>query len=257
MQGLVRLQGDRTQYFGTFFLRNRPQLRVISHLADLRGRHGAVRIAVIGCSLGAEVYSISWSVRGARPDLNIRIQGVDISPAALDVAREGVYSLGVSELANERLLERTTEDEMRALFDKEGDGLRVKPWIRDGIRWRIGDARDPNIVNILGRQDVVVANDFLCHMEPPEAESCLRNVARLVDSGGYLVVSGIDLDVRTKVANALRWKPLQDSMEDIHEGDRSLRLSWPWRYWGLEPFDKSRPDWNVRYASVFQLGEAT
>jgi chemotaxis methyl-accepting protein methylase len=257
VHGLVRLQGDRRQYFGTFFFRNRPQLELICRLVELRRRGSAVRIAVLGCSLGAEVYSISWSIRSARPDLKTTMQAVDISEEALAVAREGVYSLGVSQLADEPVLERAAEDEMRAMFDREGEKLRVKSWIKGGIRWSVADARDPQIVDSLGRQDVVVANDFLCHMEPPEAESCLRNLARLVDTGGYLVVSGIDLDVRTKVANALRWKPVNDSIEDIHEGDRSLRLSWPWRYWGLEPFDKSRPDWNVRYASAFQIGEAT
>jgi SAM-dependent methyltransferase len=110
------------------------------------------------------------------------------------------------------------------------------------------------MIDALGRQDLVVANDFLCHMEPTEAERCLRNIARLVDSGGYLVVSGIDLDVRTKVAKDLGWRPIADLLEDIHDGDRSLRLSWPWRYWGLEPFDTRRHDWKVRYASAFQLG---
>jgi chemotaxis protein methyltransferase CheR len=255
VHGLVRLQGDRRQYFGTFFFRNRAQLQAICRLADVSRRDGALRIAVLGCSLGAEVYSIGWSIRSRVPDAKTAMQGVDISTQALAVAREGVYSLGRSELAEERVFERTSEDEMRGMFDREGDRLRVKSWIKEGIRWRVGDASDPQIVDVLGPQDIVVANDFLCHMEPAEAESCLRNIARLVDSGGYLVVSGIDLDVRTKVANALHWKPLNDSIEDIHEGDRSLRLSWPWRYWGLEPIDKRRPDWNVRYASVFQLGE--
>jgi chemotaxis protein methyltransferase CheR len=255
MNGLVRLQADRRQYFGTFFFRNRPQLQAICRLANLTRGDRALRIAVLGCSLGAEVYSISWSLRSTRPDLKIAMQGVDISTEALTVAREALYPHGVSDLAEERVVERTTDDEMRGMFDREADQLKVKSWIREGIRWRVGDARDPHIVDALGPQDIVVANDFLCHMEPVEAERCLRNLARLVDSGGHLVVSGIDLDVRTKVANALGWKPVNDSIEDIHDGDRSLRLSWPWRYWGLEALDKSRPDWNLRYASVFQLGE--
>jgi hypothetical protein len=44
-------------------------------------------------------------------------------------------------------------------------------------------------------------------------------------------------------------------MKDIHEGDPSLRSGWPFEYWGLEPFDDDRPDWKIRYASVFQIGE--
>jgi SAM-dependent methyltransferase len=256
MNALVRLDGDRRQYFGTYFLRNRPQLHVISRLAELRGRDRAASIAVLGCSLGAEAYSIAWSIRSRRPDIKVVIHALDISAEALEVARSGMYPVGVSEFAQEAVCERMTDDEMREMFDQEGRELRVKPWIMEGIEWRLGDARDPRLPDALGGHDVVVANDFLCHMDPPEAERCLRNIARLVRPGGYLVVSGIDLDVRTNVANALGWIPIPESIEDIHDGDRSLRQSWPWRYWGLEPFDKKRRDWKVRYASVFQLGGA-
>ncbi len=182
------------------------------------------------------------------------MRAVDISSEVVEAAREGVFSLGFSELVKEAILERMTEDEVRKMFDREGHQLRVKFWIKEGITWHVGDAADPQILDLLGYQDVVVANRLLCHMEPVEAEGCLRNIARLVDAGGYLFVSGIDLAVRTKVAKDLGWKPVGDLMEEIHDGDPSLRLSWPWKYWGLEALDKRRPDWRVRYSSVFQLG---
>jgi hypothetical protein len=73
--------------------------------------------------------------------------------------------------------------------------------------------------------------------------------------GGHLFVSGVDLDVRTKVARDLGWKPVPDFLEEIHEGDPSLRVSWPHKYWGLEPIDRRRSDWQIRYASVFRIGE--
>src|SRR6267143_1828638 len=133
--------------------------------------------------------------------------------------------------------------------------LRIKPGIREGIVWHVADAADPRILETLGPQDIVVANRFLCHMGPLEAESCIRNIARLLVPGGYLFVSGVDLDVRTKVAIDLGWKPVQDLLQELHEGDPSLRASWPHKYWGLEPLDRRRSDWKTRYASVFQIGE--
>jgi hypothetical protein len=45
-----------------------------------------------------------------------------------------------------------------------------------------------------------------------------------------------------------------DLLEAIHDGDRSLREVWPYKYWGLEPLDKRRPDWPIRYASAFRVG---
>jgi SAM-dependent methyltransferase len=102
---------------------------------------------------------------------------------------------------------------------------------------------------------VVVANRFLCHMEPAAAERCLRNIASLVKPGGYIFVSGVDLDVRTKVAKELDWKPVPDSLREIHECDFSLTEGWPLGWWGLEPFCEDHPDWRIRYASVFRVGE--
>jgi chemotaxis methyl-accepting protein methylase len=255
MHALVRSHGDRRQFLGTFFLRNRPQLELICRLANQRAKGRAVRVAVLGCSVGAEVYSILWSIRSRHPDLRVATTAADISSDVIAVARDGVYSPGVSDLVEEPICERMTAGELRGMFDREGPLLRVKPWMKEAIGWHVADARDPEIVDVLGRQDIVVANDFLCHMQRAEAEGCLRNIARLVAPGGYVVVSGIDLEVRSKVAKALSWKPVASAIEEIHDGDRSLRLSWPWRYWGLEPLDKTRRDWGVRYASIFQVGE--
>jgi SAM-dependent methyltransferase len=255
LQNLIRLQDTRGQNFGTLFFRNRPQLELIRHLSDEKRKGSTLRIAVLACSKGAEVYSILWTIRSSRPDLKILMQAVDISKEVLEFAENGVYSLTNSEFSNTPVFGRTDEEEMRQMFDIVQDQAIIKSWVKEGITWSLGDAGDPKMLDTLGTQDMVVANNFLCHMDPPDAERCLRNIGRLVDPGGYLVVSGIDLDVRTKVALDLRWTPIPDLIEDIHNGDSYLRADWPWQYWGLEPFNKGRHDWKVRYASVFQLGE--
>jgi SAM-dependent methyltransferase len=184
------------------------------------------------------------------------MHAVDISNEVLEFAQKGVYSLAApAELVDAPIFERMTEKEMREMFDRENDQAKIKLWIKEGITWHLGDAGDPEIVNALGSQDMVVANNFLCHMDPPDAERCLCNIARLLNPGGYLFVSGIDLDIRTKVARDLKWKPISDLMEDIHDGDPAIRGDWPWKWWGLEPFNQRRHDWEIRYASGFQLGE--
>jgi chemotaxis methyl-accepting protein methylase len=213
-------------------------------------------MAIMGCSNGAEVYSILATIRSARPALNVKMHAVDISQEVLDLAQEGAYSLTSPELVGEPIFERLTEAEIQKMFERSGERVKVQSWIKEGIVWHLGDAADPKMLHVLGDQDIVVANNFLCHMNPQDAETCLRHVARIVKPGGYLVVSGIDLNVRTKVAAELRWKPVTASLEDVHAGDYVMRRDWPWRYWGLEPLDKGRHDWVVRYATVFQLGEA-
>jgi SAM-dependent methyltransferase len=253
---LVRLRATRGQNFGTLFLRNRPQLELIRRLSAQKSNGSPLRISVLACSKGAEVYSILWTIRSARPDLKVITHAVDISKEVLEFAEKGIYSLKNPEFSNAPIFERMTEKEIKEMFEREGDQVKIQPWIKEGIVWHLGDAGDPDMPNALGPQDIVVANNFLCHMDPPDAERCLRNIARLVNPGGHIFVSGIDLDVRTKVARDLKWKPISDLVEDIHDGDPSVRGDWPWEWWGLEPFNKRRRDWNVRYASGFHVVES-
>ena len=253
----------------------------MGRLVDQKALGARVSIAVLACSKGAEVYSILWSIRTSRPDLIVTLQAVDISQEIIDFAKEGAYFLkgpaslnaldylgmteeeklswitcrdqGLDQSAS--IFQRLDMSEMDAMFDRVGDQAKVKSWLKEGITWRVGDASAPELIHTLGTQDVVVANRFLCHMEPAAAERCLRNIASLVKPGGYIFVSGVDLDVRTKVAKELDWKPVPDSLREIHEGDFSLTEGWPLGWWGLEPFWEDHPDWRIRYASVFRVGE--
>ncbi|MBV9876102.1 MAG: hypothetical protein JO025_15345 [Verrucomicrobia bacterium] len=251
----------------------------MNRLVDQKAPGAQVAISVLACSKGAEVYSILWSIRRARPDLKISLQAVDISQEIIDFARDGVYSLkspaslssvdhsGMTEQEKltwatcrdqgndqlESIFQRMDASEMDAMFDRDSDRAKVKLWLKEGIAWRVADVSDPELIRLLGPQDVVVANRFLCHMEPASAERCLRNIAGLVKAGGYIFVSGVDLDVRTKVAKDMNWKPVSDLMREIYEGDSSLMTGWPFGWWGLEPFSKDHPDWRIRYASVFRL----
>jgi SAM-dependent methyltransferase len=187
--------------------------------------------------------------------LKVVVHAIDISNEILEIAQKGIYSLQADELVGSQIFERLTDEEMRTMFDRDDGRMRIQSWIKEGINWQVADAGDQRLANFLGGQDIVVANKFLCHMAPPDAERCLRNIAHLVDPGGYLFVSGIDLDIRTKVALELGWAPVPDLLEEIHNGDPSVRRDWPWKYWGLEPFDRKKRDWSVRYASAFQLGK--
>jgi chemotaxis methyl-accepting protein methylase len=275
LHSLIELRAVRRQHLGTFFFRNRPELCLLTRLLG-QLRHGStLDLLVIACSKGAEVYSFAYAVRCERPDLNLRLRALDIADDVLTFAARGVYSLrnsgyikstttesaaraddvatNTSKDQVESIFDRMSLTEIEAMFDREGNLATVKPQFREGITWHIGDARDPELVTMFGSQDIVIANRFLCHMEPSDAESCLRNLGRLVTPGGHLFVSGVDLSVRSKVAGQLGWKPVTELIREIHEGDPSLRRDWPWEYWGLEPFNPARKDWETRYASVFQL----
>src|SRR3974377_1221640 len=51
---LVQIQSFRGQLCHTFFLRNRPALELIRRLVERSPKADALRVAVLGCSAGAE-----------------------------------------------------------------------------------------------------------------------------------------------------------------------------------------------------------
>ncbi len=253
---LVCLGANREMFLGTFFLRNRPALELMRRVADQRPRGATLKIAVLGCSIGAEVYSILWTIRSARPDLKALVDAVDISEEILSFAKKGIYAPDTCHLVNASIFERLSNVEKVEMFDWEGDQAKIKSRLREGITWHLGDAADPDLISALGHHDIVIASNFLCHMTPPGAENCLRNMAQLVSPGGCLFVPGVDLDVRTKVAFDLGWEPVPELMAEIHDGDPSVRGDWPWEWWGLEPFNQKRRDWRTRYAAAFRIASS-
>jgi hypothetical protein len=230
----------------TRFLRNRPQLRVLAQVVSARPRGSDLRMAILACSRGPEAYSALWTVRSSRPDLQVTCVGVDLSPAAIAIAKAGTYARDSSEL------EGLSEAELEALFVRDSGRVRVRPALAAAISWRVGDLLEPASLASMSPQDIVFANNFLIHMSDADAESCLRAITTRVADQGHLFVWGVNPDVKSHVLTAVGFEPDTSLLEEIHEADRTARRIWPFKYWGLEPIDKRREDWPMRYATVFR-----
>jgi CheR methyltransferase, SAM binding domain len=240
----------RNQSTSTWFLRNPPLLATLRELADRHERQGSLRICVLGCSTGAEPYSILWTLRKARPDLRISCLAVDLSESSLAKARLGAYSRHDPEM---RFM---TDESLHNMFDRDGDSYTIKRWISADTQWVSGDVRDEDVVASLGTHDMVLANNFLVHMDTACATDCFRKIMGLTRPRGIFVCRGIDLDLRQRLAREAGLTPLPMNVVEIHDGDALARACWPWDYWGVEPMTKSRPDWLSRYASVFRVAES-
>jgi chemotaxis methyl-accepting protein methylase len=235
----------------TRFRRYPPLLLTITDLINSLPQGDTVRLCVMGCSTGAELYSVLWAVRKTRADLNFLAMGVDISASAMEKAKAGRYSISDKELSG------LPEKFWPELFDADQSILTIKPSLRGGVQWVVGDIRDDGLRARLGLQDIVIANNFLIFMKEREAANCLRNVVKCVRPGGLLLCRGVDLDVRERVARQFRLQPISLRIEELHEINVRERRGWPWEYWGLEPLDKTRKDWVRRYATIFQVPRST
>jgi hypothetical protein len=239
---------ERRQSCSTWFLRNQPLLLTIQDLLNTFQPGQLVRVCSVGCSSGAELYSILWAIRSVRPDLKLVPVGVDLSEEVIEKAKVGLYSRQDSELR------AMTDETLSLLFEKQGDRFKVKDWIAQGVQWVAADARDPEFASRIGLQDLVLANNFLIHMTKVEAAFCMSRLVKLVKPNGLFVCRGVDLDIREKTVRKYGLTPVATRIEEIHDADPLLdaRRDWPWRYWALEPLDRRRKDWIERYATIFQ-----
>src|ERR1700677_1483962 len=184
LHALARMRPVRMSYFYTSFFRNKPLLELARGLADQQAKGSSLTITVLGCSIGAEVYSLLWTIRSKRPDLKVVVNALDLAKEAVEFARDGIYPPGCSKFTDAPMFAFMTKQEKLELFDDDGHHLTIKPWLKEDIVWRVGNATDPGLATLLGPQDMVFANNLLCHMYPMDAEKCLRNIIKLVNPGG-------------------------------------------------------------------------
>jgi chemotaxis protein methyltransferase CheR len=229
----------------TRFFRNLPQLELVRDLLLERPRGVPLKVISLGCSTGAELYSTVWLIRTARPTQEIRALGIDIADECIQAASRGVYPFRVVEVAS------ISKTGYERLFTREGKTLVVQDWIKEAATWAVGDACSPELTTRFGLHDVVLANNFLFQMPPERAEACLRNLARVVAPGGYLVVTGADLDLRSRILGELGFNPITARCEQIYAAE-DVHAAWPLRFWGLEPIDRTRQDGPARYATIFR-----
>jgi 2-polyprenyl-3-methyl-5-hydroxy-6-metoxy-1,4-benzoquinol methylase len=229
----------------TRFFRNLPQLELVRDLLFEKPAETPLRIVSIGCSTGAELYSLLWLIRTARPAQGIQALGIDSSEECIQAASRGVYPCRVVEVAE---VSATSHE---GLFTWEKKTLVVQDWLKAAVTWTVGDACSSDLVARFGQHDLVLANNFLSHMPSEGAEACLRNLAQLVAPQGYLVVSGVDLDLRSEVLEGLGFVPVTARCEEIHTAE-DRHAAWPLCPWGLEPMDRTRPDWAAHYATIFR-----
>ena len=163
-----RLQVRHPEGLFTFFVRNPAQFAVLHDIALEWPPAMPMRLAAIGCSTGAELYSALWTIRSARPGLRVVGTGVDISDEALAAAQRARYPLTCREL---RRLTPADIDELvhGGLFDRDVDALVVRPSVTCGSRWVQADAIGSSLADQLGLQDVVFVNNILCHYRDAES----------------------------------------------------------------------------------------
>lgn len=174
----------------THFFRNLPQIDALRRdvLPDLlrrcRSTGRPLTIWSAGCSTGEEPYTLAmllvqlFEETGPFP---VRIIGTDVSAAALDVARAGVYSGRTIQLAEPGAVERW--------FDAHSDGsYSVAQPVRDLVEFRLQNLVTDEPPFGTGEVDLVVCRNVTIYFGRETTARLVSSFHRLLTVGGYLLL---------------------------------------------------------------------
>ncbi len=177
---------ERITVAETYFFRNLPQLSaftgaVAEQLLDA-GRT-SLRVLSAGCASGEEPYSLAmlWAdhARLGGAGIGLELTALDLNPANLRRARQGVYSAWA--------LRETPQALRLRHFTPVGDAFSLSGTVRDAVRFLPGNlAVDDPAFWQAGRFDVIFCRNVLMYFAPAAARAAIARFHRALSPGGYL-----------------------------------------------------------------------
>lgn len=159
--------------------------RVIRPLIKEKTEQGwsALRIWSAGCASGQETYTIAMCVaeelRRTKDEqsLVVRITGTDLSRAALERAREGVYTRDRVKALPKRLLGE--------YFERRGSDYAVSESLRRFVKFSEGNLLDPPTNKHF---DVIVCRNVVIYFSRSMHDLVIKNLHSSLRSRGYIML---------------------------------------------------------------------
>ena len=174
----------------TSFFRDPKQLEHFEHavlpeLLHARAGDRRLRVWSAACSTGEEAYTLAMIVRRALGERlaawDVEILGTDLSDAALDVARAGVYTPYA-------LRSLGPEDRAAAFTEVAPNRFRIAPEIAGLVRFDHQNLADAAGIAARGVWDVVFCRNVLIYFDGPARDAAVASLRDALAPGGALLV---------------------------------------------------------------------
>ncbi len=167
----------------TFFFRNIDNFRAFAErvVPERTRAERRLRILSAGCASGEEPYTLAMVVREALPDFaswDVKITGVDLSPAMLAKAARGRYSAWS--------LRATPDDLRQRYFRADGRDFVLAPEVRSMVTFDERNLIEDDLqVWRPATYDVIFCRNVIMYFTPELMQHVVRRVSRSLLPGGF------------------------------------------------------------------------
>ena len=161
------------------FFRDRPVFDTLrtSVVASLRARGRPIRVLSVGCSSGAELYSVALMLAESQLLEGAHLLGIDCRSDAVTAARTATFT--------DAVLARLDAGLKSRYFDPVAGGARVIEPLQQRTEWRVVDAtRDIPA----GPWDLVLCRNLFIYLHDWVVKAMLIRIVEQLVPGGCLVV---------------------------------------------------------------------
>lgn len=169
----------------TWFFRYRESFTALASLAHKRLAELAaarpLRLLSLPCSTGEEPCSLAMALldAGIGP-ASFLIDGMDISPASVAKASQGLYGRNAFRGDDLGFRER--------YFDAIDEGHRVHDRVRQQVTLHVGNVLDPALASREGLYDFVFCRNLLIYFDVPTQQRVFETLKRLLHPQGVLFI---------------------------------------------------------------------
>ena len=148
----------------------------------------ALKIAVVGCSAGEEVYSLATGLAQQNLFSRVELRGIDRDPELVIQASRGSYRFSNYD---GRLAFFSAVPQGCAKYfvvsKEDPDLFMIDPLIKKKIAFQKADATDSLFPELVQPQDVIIINNVLVHLPPKFQRSAIDNIVAVLNPGGRLI----------------------------------------------------------------------
>lgn len=175
----------------TFFFRNQPQLEamvstIFPELITQKTNGGRIKIRIwsAACSSGEEVYSIAMVItdliKPKYPDVEFEIVGTDLSYAALETAKRGVYK--------KYSIRDTSAYYLKKYFNFTDGEYKIDENIMQMASFKFLNLFDDVQLKSMNNFDLVICANVLIYFDTASKVKVVSNLYNSINRGGYLFI---------------------------------------------------------------------